>query len=167
MSSLKKLYVASGMLSGAFMVLICVLVLTQIAARLVGSMVPSSDEFAGYAMAASGFLGLPYALQRGAHIRVALLFKFLSPRGNYWIEVFSTAVGVLICAYLAWYCALFTMESYQFHDVSTGMLALPMWIPQVGMALGTLILVIAMLDRLVAMLRGLPFEENTDAVMSE
>jgi TRAP-type C4-dicarboxylate transport system permease small subunit len=167
MSPLKKLYVASGMLSGAFMVLICVLVLAQIVARMAGSMVPSSDELAGYAMAASGFLGLPYALHRGAHIRVALLFKFLSARGNHWIEVFSTLLGLLICTYLAWYCALFTIESYQFHDVSSGMLPIPMWLPQTAMLLGTAILVVAMFDRLVAMLRGRSFEENVDAVMSE
>jgi TRAP-type C4-dicarboxylate transport system permease small subunit len=168
MNPLKKLYALSGLLSGLFMILICLLILAQMVARLLGTLVPSSDELAAYAMAASGFLGLPYALERGAHIRVALLFKALPPRGRYLMEVLSTAVGLAICVYLAWYCARFTLDSYRFHDVSPGMLPIPLWIPQIAMLVGTLILVVAMGDRLVAMLRGRLFEPvGVDAVMSE
>lgn len=168
MSPLKKLYALSGALSGVFLVLICLLILAQMLARLFGTLVPSSDELAAYAMAASGFLGLPYAMQRGAHIRVSLLYKLFSARGNYVMELLSTLVGLVIAAYLAWYCALFTLESYEFKEVSSGMLPIPMWLPQLAMLLGTLILVVAMLDRLVSVARGQRFEaENTEAVMSE
>ena len=55
MSPLKKLYALSGALSGVFLVLICLLILAQMLARLFGTLVPSSDELAAYAMAASGF----------------------------------------------------------------------------------------------------------------
>ncbi|WP_282341179.1 MULTISPECIES: TRAP transporter small permease [Pseudomonas] len=167
MTRLKPLYQASGILSGVFMVLICALVLAQIIARLCGTLVPSSDEFAGYAMAASGFLGLPYALHRGSHIRVELLLKAFAPPVRRVLEALSTALGLLVCGYLAWYCGQFTLESYQFGEVSSGMLPIPMWIPQCAMALGTLILAIAMLDRLICALRGRPFEEAGDTVMSE
>lgn len=167
MTWLRKLYTLSGALSGLFMVLICLLVLAQIVARLLDTIVPSSDEFAGYAMAASGFLGLPYALQRGAHIRVGLLFKVLPPRGRHVVEVFSTLLALLVSGYLAWYCVAFTLESHEFGEVSSGMLPIPMWIPQAAMALGTVILAIAMLDRLICMLRGQPFEVESEAVMGE
>ncbi|MES2817628.1 MAG: TRAP transporter small permease [Pseudomonadota bacterium] len=168
MSPLKKLYALSGALSGLFLVLIGLLILAQMVARLFGTLVPSSDELAAYSMAASGFLGLPYALQRGAHIRVSLLYKLFSARGNHVMEILSTLVGLVIALYLAWYCALFTLESYEFKEVSSGMLPIPMWLPQLAMSLGTVILVVALLDRLVSVARGQRFEaENTDAVMSE
>ncbi|WP_028239302.1 TRAP transporter small permease [Stutzerimonas azotifigens] len=158
MKPLKPLYGFCGLLSGVFMVLICVLVVTQIIARLFGTMVPSSDELAGYAMASSGFLGLPYALHRGAHIRVSLLFKALSERGQHLLEIASTLVGLVIVAYLAWFTALFVHESYVFGEVSSGLLPIPMWMPQVPMALGTAVLVVAMLDRLVSLLTDRSFE---------
>jgi TRAP-type C4-dicarboxylate transport system permease small subunit len=163
----RKLYALSGALSGAFMVLICLLVLAQIVARLLDTLVPSSDEFAGYAMAACGFLGLPYALQRGAHIRVGLLFKVLPARGRHAAEVLSTLLALLISGYLAWYCVLFVLESHEFGEVSPGMLPIPMWIPQAAMALGTVILAIAMFERLICALRGQPFEVDSEPLMGE
>ncbi|WP_421681795.1 TRAP transporter small permease [Stutzerimonas urumqiensis] len=168
MKSLTRLYGLCGVLSGVFMVLICLLIVAQIIARLAGTMVPASDELAAYAMAASGFLGLPYALHRGAHIRVSLLFKALPARGRQGLDVVATVVGLGISAYLAWYSALFVHESYVFGDLSSGLIPVPMWIPQVPMVIGTLVLVVAMLDRLVSLLRGRPFEvADGQAVMSE
>ena len=158
MKSLKPLYGFCGLLSGVFMVLICALVVAQICARLLGTMVPSSDELAGYAMASSGFLGLPYALHRGAHIRVSLLFKALSERGQHWLEIAGTLVGLSIAAYLAWFSMLFVYESYLFGEVSSGLLPIPMWIPQVPMVLGTAVLVVAMLDRLICFVMERSFE---------
>lgn len=167
MSWLRKLYTLSGLLAGLFLVLICVLIVAQIVARQLGTMIPSADEFAAYCMAASGFLALPYALMRGAHIRVELLFRVLPRRCLFAVEVLGNIVGLAIAAYLAWYCALFVFESYEFKEVSSGLLPIPMWIPQVPMVLGTAILVIAMTERLVLVCRGRQFEDATPGVMAE
>lgn len=168
MKLLHKLYTLCGLLSGLFLVLICLLVIAQIVARQVGGMVPSADEFAAYAMAASGFLALPYALQRGAHIRVELLYRLLTARGRFFAEVLSNLVGLGISVYLAWYCSLFVIESYQFKEVSTGLLSIPMWIPQLPMLLGTSVLVVAMTERLVVVCRGQRFEsQDAGTAMSE
>jgi TRAP-type C4-dicarboxylate transport system permease small subunit len=167
MSWLRKLYTLSGLLAGVFLIIICVLIVAQILARQFGTMIPSTDEFAGYSMAASGFLALPYALMRGAHIRVELLFRILPQRSLFAVEVLGNVVGLLIAAYLAWYCALFVLESYEFKEVSSGLLPIPMWIPQIPMVLGTVILVIAMVERLVLVCRGQRFEDQTPGVMSE
>ena len=101
MTPLHKLYTLSGWLSGVFLVLICVLVVAQIVARQLGTMVPAADEFAAYAMAASGFLALPYALQRGAHIRVELLLRLLPAGGRLVVDVLATLVGLGIATYMA------------------------------------------------------------------
>lgn len=167
MSWLRKLYTMSGLLAGLFLILICVLIVAQILARQFGTMIPSTDEFAAYCMAASGFLALPYALMRGAHIRVELLFRILPQRSLFAVEVLGNVVGLLIAAYLAWYCALFVLESYAFKEVSSGLLPIPMWVPQIPMVLGTVILVIAMAERLVLVCRGQRFEDQTPGVMSE
>jgi len=167
MSWLRKLYTLSGLLAGLFLILICVIIVAQIVARQFGTMIPSTDEFAAYSMAASGFLALPYALMRGAHIRVELLFRLLPQRSLFAVEVMGNLIGLLIAAYLAWYCALFVLESYAFNEVSSGLLPIPMWIPQVPMVLGTLILVIAMFERLVLVCRGQRFEDEVPGVMTE
>ena len=45
-------------------------------------------------------------------------------------------------------------QSWQFNDISTGNDATPLWIPQLAMAAGTLVLLIAFVDELVLEWRG-------------
>jgi TRAP-type C4-dicarboxylate transport system permease small subunit len=46
-------------------------------------------------------------------------------------------------------------QSIEFHDISTGNDATPLWIPQLVMALGTVIFALAFIDELVLEIRGL------------
>ena len=71
------IYLLSGFAAAAFLVGILLLIVTQMVARWSGAIVPGAAEYAGYCMAASSFLALAYALNRGAHIRVGILFNLL------------------------------------------------------------------------------------------
>ncbi|TXL65330.1 TRAP transporter small permease [Zeimonas arvi] len=163
MALLHKLYRLSGYLSAVSLVLICVLILAQILARSFGTMVPDSDEFAAWAMAASGFFGLPYALHAGAHIRVTAALRFLPEHLRHATEVLASAIALAVAAYLAWYCAAFVLESYTFKEVSPGLLALPMWVPQLSMVFGSALLALAFAERLVCVLRRQGFETGEGA----
>jgi len=46
------------------------------------------------------------------------------------------------------------IDSYTMGDVSTGMLAVPLWIPQTGMAVGAILFELAVLEECVHVLRG-------------
>jgi TRAP-type C4-dicarboxylate transport system permease small subunit len=51
----------------------------------------------------------------------------------------------------------------EINDLSTGLIAIPLWIPQVGMALGAVVLFIAVVEQLVVVATGGPLiEEPTD-----
>ena len=45
-------------------------------------------------------------------------------------------------------------HSWRFHDMAQGVLAVPLWIPQLGYSGGLVILFIAFVDELVHVLRG-------------
>lgn len=167
MPLLHRLYRASGLLSAACMVLICALIVAQIVARNAGSTVPDADEFAAWAMAASGFLGLPYALHAGSHIRVAVVMRFVSGRVRHAMEVLASVVGLAIAGYLAWYCSAFVYESFTFNEVSQGLVAVPLWIPQAPMAIGAVLLAVAFAERLATVLRRETFETGDGAEKSE
>ena len=76
---LDGLYRLCGILAGIFLVLIAVIILAQIGSRELNISLPSTDDLAGFTMAASAFLGLAPTLRSGAHIRVTLLIGFLPP----------------------------------------------------------------------------------------
>ena len=47
------------------------------------------------------------------------------------------------------YSIKLSYQSWDFNDISTGNDATPLWLPQLGMALGALVLLIAFIDELV------------------
>lgn len=165
---LDRLYVASGALAAAFLVAIAVIVLLQVGANLIdavikasggepyGLLIPSYAEFAGFFLAASSFFALAYTLRHGAHIRVELLVHRFGPRARHWVELWCVAVGAFVSGYFAWYSIALVLESLEFGDPSPGIIAIPLWIPQSGMALGLVVLTVAFLDDLVALLGRRP-----------
>ncbi len=152
---LDSLYGAAGYLAAFFLVGTLTMVLTAVAGRFFSFHVPGTDAYAGYCMAACGFLALAHTLKRGEHIRVSLLLEHASPRVRTALERWSLAVATLLAALFAFYSARLAWQSWEFNDVSTASDATPLWIPQVAMAAGTLLLAIAFVDELVLEVRGM------------
>ena len=147
-SALDGLYLAGGVVAAFFMVAILVVIVLQMAARWTGIAFPGSTEYAGYAMAAASFFAFAHTLNRGAHIRVGLLLARLG-RWRWHGEVWCFAIGTALSWYLAYYAVRAVGWSYRFHDVSQGQDATPLWIPQLAMAIGAILLAIAFADHLV------------------
>jgi len=151
---LDRLYDAAGYLAALFMVGTLAMVLLGIASRLLAFNAPGTDSYAGYCMAASGFLALAHTLKRGEHIRVTLVIEHLGGAPQRWMELWALAVATLLAGALAYFSVRLAYQSFDFHDVSTGNDATPLWIPQLTMAAGTLVLFIALVDDLVLEWRG-------------
>jgi TRAP-type C4-dicarboxylate transport system permease small subunit len=116
--------------------------------------VPGTDSYAGYCMAAAGFLALAHTLKRGEHIRVTLLVEHLDGGAQRALELWALGVATLLAALLAFYSVRLSFQSWQFNDISTGNDATPLWIPQLTMAVGTVILLIALADDFVLEWKG-------------
>jgi len=70
------------------------------------------------------------------------------------LEILALAIGSVAVAYLAWWACKFTYESWEFNDIAQGLLPMPMWIPQLSFAMGSLLLLIAIVDELFLVLQG-------------
>jgi TRAP-type C4-dicarboxylate transport system permease small subunit len=152
--SLEWLYTGSGILAGVFLVLIAALSLAQICGRLLGFAAYSFDDFAGFCMAASSFLGLAHTYRRNEHIRVALVVDRFSGGKRRLLETLCLAASTFLIGFFAWYATDMASTSYAIDDVSQGLVPVPLWVPQSGMALGLVIMSIALLDDLVTVLTG-------------
>jgi TRAP-type C4-dicarboxylate transport system permease small subunit len=128
------------------MVGVLAMVLAAIVTRQLGINFQGTDMYAGYSMAGAGFLALAHTLKRNEHIRVTLILQQLKGRRLHWLEMWSLSAAVLLSGLFAFYSARLAWNSHVFNDVSTGTDATPLWIPQIGMAVGTAILFIAFLD---------------------
>ena len=154
--SLDFLYDAAGYLAAFFMVGVLLMVLASVLGRLLNFQLRGSDAYAGYCMAAASFLALAHTLKRGEHIRVTLFLERFGERIARALDLWCHLAGGFFCAVLALYAVRLAWQSYKFNDISQGNDATPLWIPQIGMALGACVLLVAMIDDLVRLVRHRP-----------
>lgn len=152
--ALNTLYQTAGVLACLFLIAIAVLTVATIAGRMLGVELYSMDEFAGWCMAASTFLALASTLRKNEHIRVSLLIERLAPSYRKVVELLCLLLATVFMGIFAWYAITGMIESHQFGEVTQGMVPVPLWIPQIGMAVGALIMFIALTDDLLCSLRG-------------
>ncbi|HEY7804979.1 MAG TPA: TRAP transporter small permease [Orrella sp.] len=164
---LDRLFTWSGYLAGIFLVTIAVLVVAQIVARFLGHQIPSADEFAGYSLAASSFLGLAYSFRSGSHIRVTLLTARLPSKAQRVLMLLVLAFTAVMIAIWAYNSMTLVWESYEFQEMSTGILRYPIWIPQLSMGIGVTLFCMAILEDLVNVLRDKEpnFEKNKETMV--
>jgi TRAP-type C4-dicarboxylate transport system permease small subunit len=153
---LDRLYLFSGYLAGLFLIAIFVLMMLLSAGRPLGLNVPAGDELVSWCMAATAFLGLAHTFKSGEMIRVGLLIDGLTGRTRHVLEIVALVIGVAFVGFFAWHAAWMTYDSWRFNDMAQGVLAIPLWIPQLGYSGGLVILLIAFVDELVHVLRGFP-----------
>ena len=151
---LDRLYATAGYAAAFFMLATLLMVVAGIADRALALGWRGTDMYAGYAMAACGFLALAHTLKRGEHIRVSLLLQAASPRIKRLLEIWSLFAAGVLAAALSFYAVKLSYQSWEFHDVSTGNDATPLWIPQISMAVGAIVLLIALVDDLILEIRG-------------
>lgn len=142
---LDRLYLASGYFAAFCMVAIFALTMAQIVGRLIGHNLRGVTDYAGYFMAASAFLAFAHTLNRGAHVRIEL---FLSLLGKYrrWMEKLCFLISTAIAVWFSYYSWTMVITSYDLGDVSQGLDATPMWIPQLTMAIGASLMALAIAD---------------------
>lgn len=146
---LNRIYDSAAALAALFMCLMLIMVLLSIVGREFHFHLRGTDAYAGYCMAASGFLALAHTLKGGEHIRVTVLISRFSGTWLKGIELWALGMATFLACLMAYYSIRLSWQSYTFHDISTSNDATPLWIPQIAMAVGTLVLAIAFIDELV------------------
>jgi len=152
--ALDALYDGAAALAALFLFGLLIMVLLSISGRQLNFYVPGTDAYAGYLMAASGFLALAHTLKRGEHIRVTLVLAALSGRWKKALELWALAFATGLSCLFAFYCCRLSWQSHTFNDISTGSDATPLWIPQIAMGVGAVIMAIAFIDELVLEILG-------------
>ncbi len=159
---LDTLYRVSGGLAAVFTVGVLVAVVLSIATRQLGVHIGGLDAYAGYSMAAAGFLALAHTFKSGEHIRVTLVLSALPAKGGLRLDIFALLVACVIAGNLCWFSIKLVLDSYAYNDISTSDDATPLWIPQLTMAVGTVIFFIAVIDETLRRFQGKPESQSEE-----
>lgn len=152
--ALDLLYLGAGYAAGLGLVTIFVLMMLLSVGREINFNVPSGDDFAAWAMVATAFLGLAHTFKRGEMIRVGLLVERLHGRARQVAELISLTIAAAFLSYFTFQAGKLAYDSWRFFDMSTGVVSVPLWMPQMGMVVGLAILLIAVIDEWVVVVGG-------------
>ena len=161
-ASFAFLYRASLWLAGLFMIALLAAIILSILGRQFNFYIRGIDSYAGYFMAAASFLALAGTLVKGDYIRVTLVISRFSGKPRRVFEIFCLVLAVLISGAFAFYSVKMAWWSWKFNDMSTGNDATPLWIPQIGMALGIVVFFIAFIEEFVLVLMGKSIDKPAD-----
>lgn len=151
---LEKLYRAFGYLAALSIFVMLVVIVIQVVLRWSGMTFPGATNYAGYLMGTSTFLALAYTFHEGGHIRVGLLVERLGrfrPIGELWCLLVASGIA----GFITWHTFDAAYWSYQFGDVSSGQDAMPLWLPQSLLAIGSSAFTLSILDHFIRTLAAL------------
>lgn len=153
-SFLDRLYDTAGALAALAVLAIFVVMIGAAVMRQLGFATGGTDDIVAWLTAAAAFLAMAHTFRRGDFVRVVLLLDRLSGPRRRAFEIVCLAVAAVFVGFLALAGIRFVHESFTFNDIANGMIAMPLWIPQLSFAAGAILLGIAILDELVTVLRG-------------
>ena len=146
---LKSVYKFSGYVAAFFLILVAIFILTGIASRIFGFYIRGLAEYSGYCMAASSFFALAYTFVEGGHIRITLFLEKVSGNKKNILEIWCLIIASFYSGYLAYYFFKMLKISYEFQERSEGADEILIWIPQISVALGSLIFFVCVLHQLI------------------
>lgn len=111
-----------------------------------------SDELSGYLVVAMVMLGAAESLRRGDHISVDLLTSRVREGVRRYFDLWAMLLVIAVGAAFIISAAKMVHYSYSFGIFSEGYLEMPMWIPQSVFLLGSLLLVLMAVCRIVTIL---------------
>jgi TRAP-type C4-dicarboxylate transport system permease small subunit len=165
-SGLDRLYLMCGWVAAGFIVAICTMVSAQVSLNLIdrlailitgdaiGLAIASYSDFTGFFLSAASFFALAHTFRDGGHIRVSIILQVLPPAGRRAADILCLTLTAAVAVYFTYYAAALTFDSYSYNDLSSGLVAVPIWIPQLSTPLGLVILSIAVIDDLIKVLFG-------------
>lgn len=152
--ALDATYGWAGAVGGFCIALICVLMVVQTLGRQIGFPTGAITDIVSWLCAGAAFLTMAHAFKHGDFVRMTLVLDKLRPAVRRPLELACLLIAATAVGYLAWWACRFTFESWQFNELAQGLWAIPIWIPQMSFAVGSLLLLVAVLDELVIVARG-------------
>ncbi len=138
-----------GILSAAFLWIIAVIVTYEVFMRYAFN-APTSwvQETSVYLWMAVGLLGAAVALKNDSHFSITIFIDKLSSKNRRRMQILTNFLGFLYSLAFVYQGFLQAKFAYDFKDVSTGLLATPLWIPWLTIPIGGILLALQFINKI-------------------
>ncbi|WP_374445468.1 TRAP transporter small permease subunit [Stella sp.] len=116
------------------------------------------DETCGYLVVALLFLGAAYSLREQALLRVEFIIVALPRRLRAWVELLFDAAALGFALVILYQLARVAFSSWERGMVAPTLMETPIWLPQLAMPAGSLLLVLGLAAEIARDLRRIAGE---------
>jgi TRAP-type C4-dicarboxylate transport system permease small subunit len=151
---LRRLYDYCAYAAAGFVFLIFVAMIAATLLRVLGVATAGVDDVVSWMTAAAAFLAMAHSFRHGDFVRMTLIIDAVPARVRRPMELVAICAGLVGTGYAAYWVVRSVIDSWRYQEMTTGLLVVPLWIPQISFAFGAMLLFVALLDELISVLRG-------------
>ncbi len=107
-------------------------------------------EISIYLSIAIGFLGAAHCLKQGGHFSITIVVDKLKPKNRKVLKTITNIMGLLYSIVFVHKGIEMVMFSYDMEDVSSGMLEVPLWIPELLLPIGGFLLALQFMNKIIS-----------------
>lgn len=149
-AALRRLETVAMVISALSIVVITVIVCAEVFLRTaVGVSTLISAEYAGYLLAANVYLGLAWTFRNGGFIRVELVHGLFRGRTAALINLLITVIATATLLVYTWHIIGFVLQNYRSGATSIYITRTVLWVPQLVMPIGSVLLACSMVSALI------------------
>ncbi|MDB5891243.1 MAG: transporter small permease [Polaromonas sp.] len=152
--ALRRVIDAAGALGAFCVFLIFVLMIVAGVGRQLNLAISGINDVVSWLCAAAAFFAMAHAFRHGDFVRVTLILDKVPARMRRLLDATCLAIAAISVAYLTYSATAFTYESWEFKEMATGLVVIPIWLPQSTFVIGCWLLLAAVLDELLTVLKG-------------
>lgn len=127
----------------------CIIVLEIVLRKFFNSPTTWVGETSIYLFMALGFLSLGYALQTDNHFSITAVTDLLTKKNRLRLKIFTDIFCLFYSATFVYKGIGMAWFAYEIGDISTGMMAMPLWITNSLVPIGGLLLALQFINKLV------------------
>lgn len=101
-------------------------------------------ELDGYLLVALVYLAGGYILLEDSHIRVDILYSRFGPRARAWADLLAVLLALPFLGFVVWQGSVLAWDAWRQQDRSVVM-GWPLWLPEVAVPVGALVLLLQVL----------------------
>jgi len=127
-NGLGRLYRVISNISGVVIGLFAILIVLDLILRKLGlPLIKGMQEIIEYALYVAVFMGAPWVLRLGAHIRVDILLSIIGRKNSQYLEILLDILGAGICLILVYYGLRNLIDAYEFGSAQRQVLVVMEW----------------------------------------
>ncbi len=137
-----------GAIAAAFLMIVALIVVFEVFMRYIGRPTIWVAETSIYLTMAVGLLAAAYALRENMHFSMTFLTDRISARNHRRLRIVTHLMGIAYSSVYVVKGLEMAKFSYEFEDVSTGLLETPLWIPNALLPIAGALLALQFLSKL-------------------